>query len=206
MTRMGKRKSFEEILNAEFRWPKQGDKPFVVADDQFDNANIADDRFTRLVLMMDGYKEAADLMVAASADDQPMRDKLVFPIIFNYRQFLELALKYQIATFGPAVGIEPVWNTHFLDKLWGQFLKMLERYGTEDPDEADPVVGEIILEFAKIDPDSSSYRYPVDRRGNPIPVAYSDLHLPTLADVMNAVAGYFTGCDGYLSDCFKATA
>lgn len=203
---MGKRKSFEEILNAEFRWPKQGDKPFVVADDQFDNANIADDRFTRLVLMMDGYKEAADLMVAASADDQPMRDKLVFPIIFNYRQFLELALKYQIATFGPAVGIEPVWNTHFLDKLWGQFLKMLERYGTEDPDEADPVVGEIILEFAKIDPDSSSYRYPVDRRGNPIPVAYSDLHLPTLADVMNAVAGYFTGCDGYLSDCFKATA
>jgi len=197
---MGKRKSFEEILNAELRWPKQGDKPFVVADDPFDNANIAGDGFARLVLMMDGYKEAADLMVAASADDRPMRDTLVFPIIFNYRQFLELALKYQIATFGPAVGIDPVWNTHFLDRLWGQFLEMLERYGTEDPDEADPVVGEIILEFAKIDPDSCSYRYPVDRQGNPIPVAYSDLHLPTLADVMEAVAGYFTGCDGFLSD------
>jgi len=71
--------------------------------------------------------------------------------------------------------------------------------GAEDPDEADPVVGETILEFAKIDRGSYSYRYPVDRKGNPVPVKYGDLHLPTLADVIKAVDGYFTGCDGYLN-------
>lgn len=197
---MGKRKSFEEILNTELRWPRPDDKPFVAAADPLDNANIAGDGFSRLVLMMSGYKQAADLMVAASADDRSMRDMLVFPVVFNYRQFLELALKYQIATYGPAVGINANWTTHSLDTLWVQFLEMLDRYGTEDPDEVDPVVGEIVLEFAKIDPGSYSYRYPVDRRGEAIPVAYSDLHLPTLADVMTAVAGYFTGCDGFLSD------
>ena len=202
---MAKRKSFEEVLNTKFRWPQQGDKPFVVGDDPFDNANIADDGFTRLVLMKDGYKRAADIMVEASAQDRPTRDILVFPIIFNYRQFLELSLKYQLATFGPAVGIEPNWKSHDLAKLWGEFLAMLERYGTEDPDKADPVVGEILLEFAKIDPGSYSYRYPVDRQGNPVPVAFSDLHLPTLADVMEAVAGYFTGCDGYLSSLRDAS-
>lgn len=196
---MAKRKSFDDLLNAEFRWPRQGDIPFVVADEPFDNANIADDGFTRLVLMTDGYKEAADLMVRAASDDRSMRGMLVFPIIFNYRQFLELSLKYQLATYGPAVDIKPNWKTHYLDKLWGEFWEMLERYGTKDPDEADPVVGKIILEFAKIDPGSYSYRYPVDRQGNPVPVAYSDLHLPTLAGVMDKVAGYFTGCDGYLS-------
>lgn len=195
---MAKRKSFEDILDSEFRWPTQGDKPFVVSDDPFDNANIADDRFTRLVLMMDGYKEAADLMVEKSAAHPSTRDTLVFPIIFNYRQFLELSLKYQLAEYGPTVGIRPNWKTHDLAALWSEFLAMLEHYGTEDPDEVDPVVGEIILEFAKIDPGSYSYRYPVDRKGNPVPVAYSDLHLPTLADVMNAVGGYFAGCDGYL--------
>lgn len=203
---MAKRKSFEDILNSKFRWPAQGDKPFVMAEDPFDNANIADDGFTRLVLMTDGYKSAADLMVAATADNAPMRHVLVFPIIFNYRQFLELSLKYQIATFGPAVGVESNWKSHDLAKLWSEFVEILERYGTPDPDEADPVVGEIILEFAKIDPGSYSYRYPVDRQGNPVPVAYADLHLPTLANVMQGVAGYFMGCDGYLSDLRNAVA
>ena len=195
---MAKRHSFEEILDTEFRWPLKGDKPFVVSGDEADNANIVDDGFTRLVLMTEGYRQAADLMVETSKSDHTTRDMLVFPIIFNYRQYIELALKYQLATYGPAVGIEPNWKTHNLANLWGLFLDMLERYGTPDPDDADPVVGEIILEFAKIDPGSYSYRYPVDRNGNSIPVAYSELHLATLADVIGAVANYFTGCDGYL--------
>lgn len=202
---MAKRKTFEDILNSEFRWPEQGDKPFVVADDPFDNANIADDGFTRLVLMKEGYRSAADLMIQAAASDHQMRNILVFPIIFNYRQFLELTLKYQLATFGPEVAIRPNWRSHDLAVLWSDFLVMLERYGTDDPDEADPVVGKIILEFAKIDPGSYSYRYPVDRQGNPVPVAYSDLHLPTLANVMQGVAGYFTGCDGYLGSLLAAS-
>lgn len=129
----------------------------------------------------------------------------MYPIIFNYRQFLELSLKYQLATFGPAVGIEPNWKSHKLEYLWGVFLSILKNYGTDDPDETDPAVGEIILEFAKIDPDSYSYRYPVDSQGRPIPVAYSDLHLPTLADAMDAVAGYFSGCDGYLDSLLDAS-
>lgn len=202
---MAKRKTFEDILNSEFRWPAPGDKPFVVADDPFDNANIANDGFTRLVLMKEGYKSAADLMVQAAASDRQTRDILVFPIIFNYRQFLELTLKYQLATFGPEVRIQPNWRSHDLAVLWSEFLAMLEHYGTDDPDEADPVVGKIILEFAKIDPGSYSYRYPVDRQGNPVPVAYSDLHLPTLANVMQGVAGYFTGCDGYLGSLLAAS-
>ena len=202
---MAKRKSFEDLLNTEFRWPRQGDKPFVVADDPYDNANVAEDGFSRLVLMTNGYKKAADLMVEASAGSHVTRSILVFPIIFNYRQFLELSLKYQLATFGRAVGIEPNWTSHDLGKLWTAFLEMLERYGTPDPDEADPVVGEIILEFAKIDPGSYSYRYPVDQRGKPLPVSHSDLHLPTLADVMDGVAGYFKGCDGYLDHLLGAS-
>ena len=202
---MAKRKTFEDILNAEFRWPAQGDNPFVVADNPYDNANIADSEFARLCLMTEGYKAAADLMVKATTDDHRTRDILVFPIIFNYRQFLELSLKYQLAIFGPEVWIKPNWNSHDLAKLWSEFLAMLEHYGTEDPDEADPVVGTIILEFAKIDPRSDSYRFSVDRKGKPLPVAYSVLHLPTLANVMHGVAGYFSGCDGYLSSLLDAT-
>ena len=118
----------------------------------------------------------------------------------GYRRFLELSLKFHLATYGRCVRTEPNWCSHDLAKLWAEFLAMLEEYGTVDPDEVDPVVGEIIFEFTKIDPDSYAYRYPVDRKGNPLPIAYNELHLPTLADVMNGIDGYFNGCDGYLNN------
>ena len=178
----------------------------MAAEDTYDNANIAINTHTRLVFMTEGYKQAADLMVDKATTDSSTRDFLVFPIIFNYRQFLELSLKYQLAIYGPSVGISPNWDSHNLDTLWSEFLALLEEYRTPDPDEADPIVGKIILEFAKIDPRSYSYRYPVDRKGKPIPVGYKDLDLRNLADVMHAVDSYFTGCDGYLGSLLDASS
>lgn len=199
-----KRRVFEEVLQSEFRWPAAGDVAFVVASDPKENAIIADDEFTRLVLMMEGYKKAADLMVAATIANPSERNFLVSPIIFNYRQFVELSLKFMLATYGPAVGVEPNWRSHDLSLLWRDFTEVLAIYGTADPDDADPIVAAVVAEFAKIDPGSYSHRYPVDTKGNPLPLAIADLHLPTLADVMKAVAGYFTGCDGYLAELLRA--
>jgi hypothetical protein len=196
---MAKRINFELALNTSFRWPMQSDKPFSEASEPAGNAKIAGDGFTRLVLMVDGYKKAADLMVERTIEDWRERDLLVFPIIFNYRHFLELSLKYHLATYGRGVEIAPNWNSHDLVVLWSEFRDMLDRYGIDDPDEVDPVVESIILSYAKVDPGSFSHRYPVDRQGITLPVARSELDLENLADVMNAVANYFKGTDGYLS-------
>lgn len=195
-----KRRTFEEIIHEEFRWPAAGDMPFVEAPDHLDNANIAGGAHTRLVLMMDGYKKGADIMIAHTLEHEVDRDFLVCPIIFNYRQFLELSLKYMLATYGRHVDVKPNWNSHRLEVLWADFATMLERFGTSDPDEADPIVEEVIGQFAKIDPGSYSHRYPVDQKGQALPLAVTDLHLATLKDVMQSVANYFTGCDGYLDN------
>lgn len=195
-----KRRTFEEIIQEEFRWPAAGDMPFVEAADHLENANIAGGAHTRLVLMMDGYKKGADIMIAHTLEHEVDRDFLVCPIIFNYRQFLELSLKYMLATYGRHVGVKPNWNSHRLEVLWADYAKMLREFGTEDPDDADPIVEEVIAQFAKIDPGSYSHRYPVDQMGQPLPLALTDLHLPTLKDVMQAVANYFTGCDGFLDN------
>src|SRR4051812_12702617 len=85
-----KRRTFEEIIHEEFRWPAAGDMPFVQAPDHLENANIAGGAHTRLVLMMEGYKKGADIMIAHTLEHEVDRDFLVCPIIFNYRQFLEL--------------------------------------------------------------------------------------------------------------------
>lgn len=68
-------------------------------------------------MMMTGYKMAADLMVGHVAQSRHDGDALVFPIIFNYRQFVELSPKYLIATYGRSVGVEAQWNTHDLTIL-----------------------------------------------------------------------------------------
>ncbi|MDP3860085.1 MAG: hypothetical protein Q8Q63_00685 [Phaeovulum sp.] len=122
---MASPKSFEDILKMDFRWPRHGDTAFVIADNPDDNANIASCEFSRLVLMVDGYKRGADLMVAETMQDWRWRDLLVYPIIFNYRHFLELSLKYLLATYGRSVGIDPIWNEHNLTKLWCKFCKLL---------------------------------------------------------------------------------
>ncbi|MCQ1775484.1 hypothetical protein NOI24_30015, partial [Neorhizobium galegae] len=99
---------------------------------------------------------------------------------------------------GSKVGVDAVWKTHDLGDLWKTLTEVLDGYGHNDPDQTDPIVAEIVAEFAKVDPKSFSYRYPVDTKGKPIPIAHSELDLSALADVMEALEGYFSGSDGYL--------
>lgn len=196
--------SFEDILHQEFRWPRQGDRPFTQSANWRDNAFIEKHTHARMVMMTTGYKKGADLMLETAKADRRERDALVYPIIFNYRQFIELSLKYLIATYGRAVGVQAIWKSHDLAELWRAFTTMLEAYGHDDPEAVEDVVAVIIAEFSKVDPQSFSYRYPVDTKGRPIPIAHQELDLVTLADVMEAVEGYFDGCDGYLSHLHDA--
>ncbi|WGM47826.1 hypothetical protein KOAAANKH_02711 [Brevundimonas sp. NIBR10] len=197
--------SFEALLSKPFRWPQAGDRLFTVSPDWDGNATLVKPPHSRMVLMMTGYKRAGDLMVAHATDDRGDRDTLVFPILFNYRQFIELSLKYLIATYGPSVEVEAIWKSHDLSVLWTRFRTVVEGFGVADPDGADEAVGRIVAEFAVVDPGSFSHRYPVDTKGRPIALALDHVDLVALADVMNTVDDYFTGCDGYL-DALESAA
>jgi hypothetical protein len=189
---------FEAILNQPLRLPKVGDKLFQVSPHWDGNACVADHPHSRMVMMMNGYKRGAELMVEQGTRYRPDRDTLVFPIIFNYRQYLELSLKYLISSYGLTVEVEPIWNSHNLSQLWTRFTQVLDRYGAADDDGATAAVAKIVAEFAKVDPKSFSFRYPVDTEGRAIELAHDYLDLAALADVMQGVDGFFSGCDGYL--------
>lgn len=191
---------FEGLLHKPFRWPQAGDRLFTVSPAWGGNATLAEPPHSRMVLMMAGYKRAGDLMVAHATDVRGDRDTLVFPILFNYRQHIELSLKYLIATYGRSVGVEAdgIWRSHDLKVLWARFQAVVRGFDVSDPGGADEAVGRIVEEFAAIDPGSFTHRYPLDTKGRPMPLVIQHLDLAVLADVMNAVDGYFTGCDGYL--------
>lgn len=204
MTKQPAPTDFESLLQPGFRWPTLGDQPFTASDQWQNNSYIAPYGHGRLVMMMTGYKMAADLMVGQVAQSRHDGDALVFPIIFNYRQFVELSLKYLIATYGRSVSVEAQWSTHDLTILWSTFMAVLEGYGHEDVEGTDAVVATIITEFARVDPRSFSYRYPVDTKGNLVNLAHQEVDLHRLADVMTGIDGYFSGCDGYLDSLQSA--
>ena len=197
---------FEEILNQEFRWPEPGDDPFAIPNGTTD-ATIAENNFLRFGLMQEGYQRAAKCLVdrALKDNDWHEADCLIYPILFLYRHCLELELKYIINIYGRYVGIAPVWNTHDLTRLWREFKNVIDKFRADDAiDDTDGVVEKIVAQFSKIDPASSSHRYPCNNKGDPLPIIQDKLSLKTLKDVMDRAFGYFDGWHGYLDDLASA--
>lgn len=194
---------FTEILNLGLRFPKEGDTLFKPSSAWMGNATLADRKFSHLVLMTDGYKKGADTLVAKASSDRGLRDFLVYPVVFCYRHFVELSLKYIIASHGPTVGVQPNWTTHSLEELWTTTNKVLDGFGVEK-DEMHAAVCACIEELSKADPLSFKFRYPTDRNGEALPFSVERFDLVQLRDVVEGMSGYFGGLDGYLSELKNA--
>lgn len=189
--------NIEQYLDGPFLWPQRGNPAITTSVNADSNACISGFAWERLVFMTRGYKQCADLAVRYALQNPLERDDLIYPILFNYRHFLELHLKYLIWTYGKVVGIEPIWNTHELDRLWRVFTSILERYGLESTTD-DQAMEERIIEFQEIDPQSFSFRFPTDKNGCVLRHNISEIDLERLNQAMGETLGYFDGCDGQL--------
>lgn len=72
--------------------PSAQDKIFSTSEDWWNKACLAlgHDRWSIYAI---GYKDAADLLVDNIEGNGRQHDFLVYPIVFLYRQYLELAIK-----------------------------------------------------------------------------------------------------------------
>ena len=103
---------------------------------------------------VEGYKRAADLLVAHVMEKGKDQDYLVYPITFLYRQHLELLLK-EIITDGRDLLDEGSGhpNHHELDKLWpvakGLIRKICSETKSTPPDFK--AIDHFIAEIAAVD-------------------------------------------------------
>jgi hypothetical protein len=195
---------FEKLLQNDFRWPSATDQLFAAPVHWGTAAVVAQDTDHRHFFMMEGYKEAADLLAEAAASYRPHRDRLLYPVVFCYRHYLELALKYVITTHGQLAGVSPNTEDHDLDKLWPDVRRIIE---SVDPDNANgpdvEVMQRCVAEFAKIDPGSFTFRYPTSKKGLPVVVAFEYLDLKQLKETMEGIANFFGSLDLYLDNLSK---
>ncbi len=115
-----------------------------------------------------GYKEAADGLVRKVIRTKLMQDTLVYPICFLYRQYIELRLKEIIRSGRELLNENGNFPQHHRIKtLWPTAKKILIEIFNDKDDTAELSFAEhVIMEFSNIDPESFSFRYPLDKSGN----------------------------------------
>jgi hypothetical protein len=173
------------------RVPEAGDRLFVCGRDSF-LAKEVDERRYRL---LQGYKRAGDILIQNALADPYDRDSLIFPAIFNYRHYIELALKAIIEEHGPFAGVSlgPKKN-HKLPELWQLFVKIAAAFGYDCSDAAAVAVGGCIDEFAD-DVNATAFRYACNLDGGTPTLPKAGLDLVRLHDVMNGIENFFEGVD-----------
>lgn len=148
-----------------------------------------------------GYELATRLLLerAASGRDQ---DVLIFPILFNARQAIELALK-EIVVIGMRLGhTEPYPMTHDLLTLWVAANRVLVEAGA-DEEESTTAFEALLRELHVADPAAITFRYPEDtKRGpsfrvddGPIPKL---INTTDLADALHAMFNFLLGARDWL--------
>ena len=140
-----------------------------------------------------GFTLAANRLSAQLLDAHHFSDYEAYPIVFLYRHALEISLKHIIYSAAK------LSNLKYLSKFDGRLqnshdLKTLSNIAANSlsllfpGDEAlRPIISSIkrtCLEFSKIDPDSYSYRYPINTKGKRSTKIHQLINLRAFAEHM----------------------
>ena len=140
--------------------------------------------------LINGYKDAADFLVAHAIEARGDLRKLGDPILFLYRHHLELALKDLILECLSLLGREEVFpKTHRIDVLWQTCCNLLDEIspglrGSEDIRS----ITQLMVDFRKVDPTSEAFRYPEDRQGNRPLTGKATFYLETVREVVGKMS------------------
>jgi hypothetical protein len=115
-----------------------------------------------------GYKEAGDRLVEFVLTKTRDQDSLIYPIVFLYRQYIELRLK-EIIREGRIFLEEgnDFPKHHNIWDLWCTARRIvIKAFQNENEPPNFKYVEHVINEFSQIDPDSISFRYPTTKQGD----------------------------------------
>ena len=112
-----------------------------------------------------GYLRAVEALLGHVISARNDLDTLFYPIVFNWRHYIELRLK-TICLDLSALEAEraEIQKTHDLTRLWSRARKgLVEKFPNEDHKEL-ACIDEHIAELARVDPNGETFRYTVDEK------------------------------------------
>ena len=173
---------------------------FTSAEDVHNNACI-NWYHDPLELYATAYKEAADKLAKEVINSHRQQDTLVYPIVFLYRQYIELRLK-EIIREGRRLLEEPRGFPmhHRIHDLWPIAKKIIEKvFVDEDAKQNYEFAEHVFAEFSNYDPESFSFRYPTDKNGNNPLSGLTHINVRHLAETIDLLAKILEGASAGIS-------
>lgn len=172
------------------------------ADEDWQNNACVNWQHDYLEAYVIGYKDAADKLSELIIKNNCGQDTLVYPLAFLYRQYIELRLKEIISEGRILLGHKGTFPKHHKIKDLWQTAKSIAieiaDNGKEHPDFS--YVEHVINDFAKIDPDSFSFRFPTTKKGETaIDKSLTHINVRRLANHINGLSEYLDGISNEIS-------
>ena len=193
--------SVDDAFTAGMRRVRTDDLLFVEADDWWMNACVNWYRDPTEVYVC-RYKEAGDRLVNSVADRSGTADTLFFPIVFLYRHYIELRLKSLLHDGHRLLDREYVQESeHRLSRLWPEVRAILVELWPAGSEEDLAAIDSLITQFEKIDPRSTTFRYPKDLDGrNSLDIEVPRVNLRNLMEVVGAMSIILEGSASAISE------
>jgi hypothetical protein len=139
-----------------------------------------------------GYFDAARILVQAAIDQQISVDLGVYPITYNYRHAIELALKH-LGDLLPQIWNESIPNcpTHDLRKLWDLVRPYLQRDTNFDDGKTIAFMDTFLADITQFDASAEVFRFPSDKSGNFYLQDVAHINLLVLGENMEVVREIF---------------
>lgn len=148
-----------------------------------------------------GYKRAADLLVEYVKDTHRNQDILVYPIVFLYRQYLELLLKQIIQDGSRLLDMnQTLPKNHKINNLWEQSRKILIKVWPDADLNDLNTIEQCINQLSETDPFSTAFRYPTDKEDNPSLPDIKHINLRNLSEIINKTASLLEGVSAWIGE------
>ncbi|WP_363808533.1 hypothetical protein [Pseudomonas brassicacearum] len=191
---------FTLLSDVKFPSDFAGQQIFVQGEDWQNNAMLGWTSFP-LDIYAAGYKDAADGLLYALYERRASLDSVIYPLVFLYRQALELQLKL-ILPLARRLASMPAKsdNSHSLMPMWRELRVLLEKLTPQENDAEILAMEDFIQQIDEADPQSFAFRYPTSKKGEVSLPELRHINVRHLSEIMNSVFLLFSGIHSELGE------
>lgn len=157
----------------------------LAPSEEFQHNAYPETSYSSWDLRAQGFKYAAERLIDAWPEFSfHQKNVLIYPILFNFRMYIELILKDILREDAKAVnGVGAKQVKHYLTPLWNTCCEVIRRRKLPVNQSEISYVDSYIKELDKIDPKSEAFRYPSRLDGTlwfqetPSPISLANLQM-----------------------------